>query len=113
MDKRVKSAALELLVAKVIQVTRDQTATLVKLVNPGHQGTMGKRVTQASLGGQDRRALRVSQDHGVKLEILEFRGHQGNGGIRGVTDYLDRKAQRGGEETLEQRGDLDLMGQKG
>lgn len=60
--KRVKLAELELLVAKVIQVTRDQMATLEKLVTLGHLVTEDKRVIQAFLGSRVPMALREMKD---------------------------------------------------
>lgn len=110
--KRVKLAELELLVAKVIQVTRDQMVTLEKLVPMGHLAATEKRVTQVSLDGLVPMALWVTKDQRVKMEILEVQGNREKRDFRGFLAQMDKKAKREGEETLDQREDKVLMGQK-
>lgn len=111
-DKREKLAESELLVAKVIQVTRDQMASLEMLVKMVHWARKVKRVTVASLGNLVPLGLMVKEDRRVKEEILEIQVRQEKKDLRGLTACLDHVVKREGEETLEQREDKDLMGKK-
>lgn len=109
MVRRVKLAELELLDAKVIQVTRDQMVTLERLVPVGHLVTKEKRVTQVSLEGLVPLAFRVTKDQRVKMEILEVQGHREKRDLRGFLAHLEKQAIWEGEETLDQREDKVLM----
>lgn len=110
--KRVKLAELELLVAKVIQVTREQMVFLEKLVSLGCVVRTAVRVTQASLESQVLLALRVIQEQRVIKDIRVIQGHQEKRDLRGLLAHLDKKGKGEGEETLEQRENQVKSGQK-
>ncbi|KAF0026218.1 hypothetical protein F2P81_020955 [Scophthalmus maximus] len=125
--KRVKLAELELLVAKVTRVIRDQMATMETLVTLGHLVTREERETWASLGSRAPLVPRVNQGQREGEEILEQREHQDLMALmerREIKDYKDRGVSRESQgaqeqvalgeiqETLDQGGTLDPLDQR-
>lgn len=98
--KRVKSAELELPVAKEIQVTRDQMDTLGMPVMLGHLEKKEARVTQAFLESPVLLALGVIQDQRATEDILEIQDSREKKDLWELLDYLDQKARWEGEERL-------------
>lgn len=112
MDKRVKLDELELLAAKGIQVTVDQTATLEKWVKLENQVTEEKRVTQAVRGSRGPSALQETKGQRARVGILAIPAHREKTGDRGQMDHLDLKENWEGEGMLGQRGHQELLGRK-